>query len=191
MEEYLDPLEPREKLFVEAFAWHLQAVDAYRVAFEIPEEKWSQGDGTRAWRYSWTPRIKTAVDAIVEERKQRLQHDGDLVAHELACIAFSDLCEYLDDDGDLDVPKLKQASSKVRRAIAGVSVKRDKLGCVVGIEAKQWDKVRALELLGKIHKIYVDRTENEEVGGPKQVSVTFVSPGCQDPDCKCSGHQPK
>lgn len=191
VDEFLDPLEPTEKLFAEAFAWHLNYADAWRTAFEIPMDKWADKDGVRGYHFGGKPRVKAAVDAIVEDRKQRLQADGDLVIHELACIAYSDLTQYLDDDGDLDVKKIKQASVQVRRAIAGVTVKRDKLGCITGVEAKQWDKVRALELLGKVNKLFIDKLEVDDKTGPKQVSVTFVNPGCSDPDCKCSGHQPK
>ena len=112
--------------------------------------------------------IKAKIDELMQERAKRTEITQDRVLKELAIIAFSNAADYaavvdeetyvevegewiklLDDDGN---PVMKRTVKPVltgsltdeqKRALSVIKKGRD------GFEVKPYDKVRALELLGK------------------------------------------
>lgn len=109
------------------------------------------------------PRVKAAVEAKLEAQNERLQLKGDDVLRELLLIAKSDLRQAFDADGGLK--KLSEMPEDIARVLS--SVDTDELrsdGVPIGEtrKVKLWDKVKALELLGKHLKLF---TEKHEVTG--------------------------
>jgi len=111
---------------------------------------------------------------LIQERSQRTQVTADRVITEAARIAFSDLRALFDDNGALlpvnawpneAAPAI--ASVEVDELFQGVGAERTQIGYTKKI--KLWDKPRALELLGKHLKLWVDRVEaSGPNGGPLQ-----------------------
>lgn len=130
--------------------------------------------------------IKAKIDELMQERAKRTEITQDRVLKELAIIAFSNAADYaavvdeetyvevdgewiklLDDDGN---PVMKRTVKPVltgsltdeqKRALSVIKKGRD------GFEVKPYDKVRALELLGKHLGMFQDKVEvTGEINNP-------------------------
>jgi phage terminase small subunit len=130
--------------------------------------------------------IKEKIDELMAERAKRTEITQDRVLKELAIIAFSNAADYaavvdeetyvevdgewiklLDDDGN---PVMKRTVKPVltgsltdeqKRALSVIKKGRD------GFEVKPYDKVRALELLGKHLGMFQDKVEvTGEINNP-------------------------
>ena len=145
--------------------------------------------------YSMGQRLLKKVEAqeyikqLKEERAARTQIEADRVIYELSLIAFSNAADYaavvdeetyvevdgnwiklLDDDGNPVMKRTvkpvltKDLTAEQKRALAVIKKGRD------GFEVKPYDKVRALELLGKHiglfeEKVNVNGTINNPMEG--------------------------
>lgn len=146
--------------------------------------------------YSMGQRLLKKVEAqeyikqLKEERKERTQIEADRVIYELSLIAFSNAADYaavvekeltiegpegepikvLDDDGNpvtyrtVEPVLTKDLTADQKRALAVIKKGRD------GFEVRPYDKVRALELLGKHiglfeEKVNVNGTINNPMEG--------------------------
>ncbi len=130
--------------------------------------------------------IKEKIDELMAARAKRTEITQDRVLKELAIIAFSNAADYaavvdeetyvevdgewiklLDDDGN---PVMKRTVKPVltgsltdeqKRALSVIKKGRD------GFEVKPYDKVRALELLGKHLGMFQDKVEvTGEINNP-------------------------
>ena len=127
---------------------------------------------------------KTTVQSYIEQRKKdrekRTEITQDMVLKELAIIAFSNAADYasviekqamIDVDGDM-VPMVDAEGNKVMyRTVepvltADLTEEQKKALSVIkkgkdGFELKPYDKVRALELLGKHLGMWTEKVEVE------------------------------
>lgn len=95
-------------------------------------------------------RLLTDVDirALVGKRLDEAAMSADEVLHELAAIAREDWKEFLE-------------------------IRRDKDGEIIDATFRLTDKLKALELVGKHHKLFTDKVENTgKDGGPIQTENT-------------------
>jgi phage terminase small subunit len=114
--------------------------------------------------------IKKEIDRLIAEQTQRTLVTADKVIKELAYIAFSDVRKLYDDNGELkDIKKLPLGTA---HAIASVEtgelfegVGRDRRQVGVTKTVKLWNKVGALELLGKHLKLFTEVVEIENAKG--------------------------
>lgn len=178
----LPTLTEREETFVEAYlACGMKGSKAIRVLEgRDPEDMTtSQADASHASSMLKKQSVWRAIRAAVEERKQRLQLDGDLVLDELACIGYASLGTVMGADGYIDHQKLANAPAAFKRAISQLEQVEIGNGEFKSkLKLKMSDKVRALELLGKNQRLFVDRVEESgPYGAPKVVKVVFVRPG--------------
>lgn len=130
--------------------------------------------------------IKSKIDELMAERARRTEITQDKVLRELAIIAFSNAADYaaviereavmevdghqvklLDDDGNpimyrtVEPVLTAELTEEQRRALSVIKKGRD------GFEVKPYDKVRALELLGKHLGMFQDKVEvTGEVNNP-------------------------
>jgi phage terminase small subunit len=116
--------------------------------------------------------VSKAVAEGIEKRQERLEVKADDVLRELLRIAMADLGKAYDEHGRLrpihDIP------ADTRRAMAGVKVfeefegrGEDRVQVGEVREVRFWDKNKALELLGKHLKLFVERMEHTgKDGGP-------------------------
>ncbi len=109
------------------------------------------------------PAVIAAVEKVANARLQKLDLQGDEILREALLIAKSDLGDILDFTGD--VVKLKAAKDipeHARRAISSFKVKRYTEGVgelakeVEVTEFKLWDKLSAIEKIGKYLGLFED-----------------------------------
>ena len=142
--------------------------------------------------YSMGQRLLKKVEAqeyikqLKEERAARTQIEADRVIYELSLIAFSNAADYaavveremtvevdghhiklLDDDGNpimyrtVEPVLTKDLTADQKRALAVIKKGRD------GFEVRPYDKVRALELLGKHIGLFEEKVKvNGEINNP-------------------------
>lgn len=119
------------------------------------------------------PEVVAKVQALMEERAQRTQVTADRVITEVARLGFADLRKLFDPlSGEL-LPPAKWpdeiasavASIEVEELMGGTGPDRVQIGWTKKV--KLWDKGKALELLGRHLKLWVERTElSGPNGGP-------------------------
>lgn len=116
-----------------------------------------------------------AIQAQIAEangaRIQRVELDADTVLRELLRLGTIDLGDAFDSAGNL-LP-IKQMPESVRRALTGIEVETEWLVDGEGVtqtrvpksattKVRTFDKIRALELLGKHLKLFVERHQLED-----------------------------
>jgi hypothetical protein len=114
------------------------------------------------WIHSEPEREKRYIKAL----NDRSEWGTEKVLHELRRIGFSDIREIFRDDGSLKSPKdwpkdvaLAVSSVEVDELFDGVGRERRQVGETKKL--KLWDKMRALELLGKNLKLFTERHEHQ------------------------------
>jgi phage terminase small subunit len=113
--------------------------------------------------------IRAFIMGLQDRQTRRLEVSADRVIMELSHVAFSDPADFYDKSGALlDIHLVPEDA---RKSLAGVEVYEEFMGAgddrhKIGEtkKVKRWDKVRALEILGKHLKLW---TERHEVSGPK------------------------
>ena len=109
--------------------------------------------------------IRSAVEAGHKERLGKLEITADRVLEEIACLAYSDIADYVRDDGTIDWPLIKSLPRQKRVAIQKLIV--DTTGGSGDGERKVVERTRfecanklqALELLGRHLKLFTDKLE--------------------------------
>jgi len=116
------------------------------------------------------PYIQDRIQHLNFSRFNQAEQEGVNVIKELALLAFSDIKNYMDiaDGGAISIKTFDEMPGKSSRAIASLKEKKtireskggDESMLVDSVlEIRFWDKNRALENLGKHHKLFVERIE--------------------------------
>lgn len=110
-------------------------------------------------------KVQARISALQKERAQRCEVDQDFVLKELLKIANVDLADAYDDEGRL--LSVKKMPERFRKALAGVDVfeefdgvGQDRYHVGDTRKIKLWDKIRALELLGRHLKLFTEKIEH-------------------------------
>lgn len=149
--------QPKLEVFALEYLKDLNAAAAARRAGYAPST--SNNASTLLLRH---PTVQAAIKREVEARKERLGVEADFVLRELLALASVDLADAYDDKGNLK--PLREMPLEVRKAIAGVEVfeefqgrgeQRTHIGNTRRV--KLWDRLKALELLGKHHKLFSEQ----------------------------------
>lgn len=142
----------KQERFVEEFLLDLNATRA-------AERAGYSGSSAKKHCYALLkkPEIAEAVRKAMEQRSERTQITQDRVLWELAAIAFAKVTDHtcVGEDGVVRVIPTEGLSEQQRKAIAGIKVGR------YGVQVSNYDKVRALELLGKHLGMFGSREELE------------------------------
>ncbi len=104
------------------------------------------------------PNIKAAVDRVIAERSRRTGISQDRVLLELAKVAFLNPVDVIDMDG----ATIKgEANRDDTACIASIKVKTIPTddGAITEREVKTYDKLKALELLGKHLGMFTDKVK--------------------------------
>ena len=174
-------MNARQRQFCEEYLIDLNATQAaIRAGYS---EKYAHTNATKLLQITT---IKEKIDEQMAARAKRTEITQDRVLRELAIIAFSNAADYaaviereavmevdghqvklLDDDGNpimyrtVEPVLTETLTDEQRRALAVIKKGRD------GFEVKPYDKVRALELLGKHLGMFQDKVEvTGEVNNP-------------------------
>ena len=121
------------------------------------------------------PQVKAAIEARLAERRAACELEAQRVVAELSRIAFCDVRELVEWGPDgVALRESADLPDHAAACVAEVSVQKS------GPRLKLYDKVKALELLGKHYGLFTDRLK-AEVSGPgggpiqaQQLVVEFV-----------------
>jgi phage terminase small subunit len=148
-------LTKKQKQFVDEYLVDLNATQAairagYSTASarQIADENMSKPD------------IKNAIEKALAERSKRTGVNADRVILELAKIAFVNPTDVINMD---EATVRGEANREDTAAISSVKVKRIQTedGDIVEREVKTYDKIKALELLGKHMGMFTDKFKVE------------------------------
>lgn len=149
-------LTTRQKLFVQEYLVDLNATRAaIRAGYS---EKTSSRIGPELIGKPW---ILAAVQESMAQRSRRLEITQDKVLNELAAVAFAngaDFASVATESGVVTFVPTEKLTPEKKKAISSISEGK------FGTEVKTYDKIRALELLGKHLGMFNDRggTQTQE-----------------------------
>jgi hypothetical protein len=104
-------------------------------------------------------RLRPVAEQLIAERLTLLDATADRVLLELCRVAFVDARRLFNSDGSTKL--LEDIDEDTARAIAGIKFEDVEDG--VKREYRLADKLKALELLGRYHKLFTDRVEVQGV----------------------------
>ena len=103
------------------------------------------------------PDIQEAIKSAMSLRSERTEITQDMVLRELAAIGFSRITDYVNiKNGVVELNDTSSLTDSQNAAIA--SIKEGKFG----IELKNYDKLRALELLGQHLGMFNGKSDSDE-----------------------------
>jgi len=138
-----DPkLTEKQRRFCEEYLIDLNATRAYKAAYpSIKKESTAAQAGSRMLR---NVKVAEHIRERMEDRQKRTEITQDRVLRELAAIAFADVTDIVSFNGGRVVIKpTDDLPRETRKIIAGIKEGQ------YGTEVKTYDRIRALELLGK------------------------------------------
>ena len=102
--------------------------------------------------------MREYLNKLRNEQARRTEITADRVINELAAIAFADRTEIaeVDERGLVKLTPTRKLSDEAKKAISGI--KEGKFG----VEVSSYDKVKALELLGKHLGIFEKKKDNSD-----------------------------
>lgn len=139
----------------------------YSVDFNVKRAAEVAGMSTAtAYKILETPAAQARIRELVLNRVEKSQMTAEDILVELTTMADLDIADLYDENNCLK--KVSDMPASARRCIASIETAEIFEGYgeqrqVVGttVKLKLWDKNKALELLGKYHKLFVDRRELE------------------------------
>jgi phage terminase small subunit len=144
-------LTPKQQTFVDEYLVDLNATQAaIRAGYSV------KNAGKIGSELLQKTRIKNAIDKAMAERSRRTGINQDRVLRELAKVAFVNATDVI----NMDEATIKgEANREDTAAIASVKVKTipTEAGEITEREVKVYDKIKALELLGKHLGMFTDR----------------------------------
>lgn len=164
-----------QKRFCDEYLIDLNATRAYKVAYpSCRKDETACVNGSRLLRNA---KVKEYILIHQKKREERTQVTQDRVIQELAKIAFADIRELYDNNGNLK--NVKSLENDVAGAISqletfeeyeGRGEDREHIGDTKKV--KLLDKTKALELLGKHLGIFTDKLELEQTK-PFEVNISI------------------
>lgn len=145
----------KQKRFVEEYLIDLNATQAAIRAGYSPDTAQQMGSENLS-----KPVIKNAIDKAIAERCRRTGINQDRVIQEIAKLAFLNPIDVI----DMDEATIKgEANRDDTACIASVKVKviPGEDGNITEREVKTYDKLKALELLGKHLGMFTDKLKME------------------------------
>jgi len=116
-----------------------------------------------AWRHKYHPSLVPFIKQVDQIRLEQLGLSVERLVLEETCIAYSDLTNYIDDNGCIkDGKGLKSLPPEVRRCISSIEIIDTPIGPKTKISL--WDKGSALKRLQNIKGL--GNTKRLEVSGP-------------------------
>ena len=158
----------KQKRFVEEYLIYLNATRAAIRAGYSPDSARDIGCENLT-----KPNIKAAIDRAMAERSRRTGINQDRVIQEIAKLAFLNPVDVIDMD---EATVRGEAHRDDTACIASVKVKNIPTddGAITEREVKTYDKLKALELLGKHLGMFTDRVKVD--GGVPVVLYDDIPP---------------
>lgn len=167
----------KQIIFANEYLIDLNGTRAYKEAY--PHVKNDNTAAAAATRLMNVPDVKEYIEKRIKDRLERIEVTQDDVIQELAAVGFANVPEYakvvtkpimiqtengdyvpaLDSEGNqmycqaVEITETKELTRRQVKAISGIKQGKN------GIELSTYDKVKALELLGKHLGIFKDKVE--------------------------------
>lgn len=167
----------KQIIFANEYLIDLNGTRAYKEAY--PHVKNDNTAAAAATRLMNVPDVKEYIEKRIKDRLERIEVTQDDVIQELAAVGFANVPEYakvvtkpimiqtengdyvpaLDSEGNqmycqaVEITETKELTRRQVKAISGIKQGKS------GIELSTYDKVKALELLGKHLGIFKDKVE--------------------------------
>lgn len=162
-------MSEKQRRFVAEYLVDLNATQAaIRAGYSV---KTAESQGSRLLR---KVQVAEAVQAGQAKRLGKLEITAERVLREIACLAFSDVRKLFDATGRLR--PIHELEDDVAAALGSIELEREKTTrkatdveevtveeCVVKV--KEWDKLRALEMLAKNLGLVKEQHEHGGAGG--------------------------
>jgi phage terminase small subunit len=169
----MDGLNPRQKKFCKEYIIDFNATQAAiragyskDTARQIASQNLTKLD------------IQTEINNEIDKRKHRVEVKQDRIIYELARIAFSDIKNYIK-DGCIDYDAIKDEDSPIIQEFKDDSktVNSDKKGYELvqnNKKLKLYDKIKALELLGRHLAMFTDKvTQDTKITNTQPIKIEF------------------
>lgn len=167
----------KQIIFANEYLIDLNGTRAYKEAY--PHVKNDNTAAAAATRLMNNPEVKDYIDKRIKDRLERIEVTQDDVIQELAAIAFANGSDYakvvtkpvmiqtsegdyvpaLDSEGNqmyyqaVEIEETEELTKRQIKAISGIKQGKN------GIELTTYDKVKALELLGRHLGMFKDKVE--------------------------------
>lgn len=143
-------LNEKQKRFVAEYLVDLNATQAAIRTGYSPKTAYSMGQ-----RLLKNVEIQNAIQEAMQKRERRTEVTQDRVIAELAAIGFAKATDYAEIEGPMvTIKPTADLTPEQAAAVAGIEQGN------FGIKVKLYDKVRALELLGKHLGMFADKVEH-------------------------------
>jgi phage terminase small subunit len=117
-----------------------------------------------AYRLMNNKRVKAIIDKEITQRHEKLDLKGERVLEELQDIAFRDVADLTNDEGQIELSNIRNLPLRVRRSIDGIKIKttKNKFGeDVTTYEIKLCPKLQAIDMLMK-HLGYYEKDNSQK-----------------------------
>lgn len=168
-------LTAKQEKFAQTFLETGNASEAYRQAYDVSRMS-EKTVRKRACEEAQKPAVAARIEDLRDQAAERHDVSVGRIITELARVAFADISDVASFGPEgVKVKDSAGLTENQRRAIAEVSETKTQAGGTVRV--KQHDKLKALELLGKWQKMFVDRNElSGPDGGPLPAAVQIYLP---------------
>lgn len=160
-------LNPQQELFCRQYVKHFNAGKA---AVEAGySAKTARGIGSALLT---KVAVQKRIRALVAGRLKRIELDGDQILHELKALGFFDPIAIYDEDGKMKPihewpPSIRKCVQSIESFEHYMPFTKELIG--VTWKVKFWDKLKALELLGKNKQLF-----NEHIEHHHEVKIVAV-----------------
>lgn len=135
-------LTEKQRRFCDEYLIDLNATRAYKAAY--PSVKREETAASAAARMLRNVKVAEHIRERMEDRQKRTEITQDRVLRELAAIAFADVTDIVSyNGGHVVIKPTEELPRETRKIISGIKEGQ------FGTEVKTYDRIRALELLGK------------------------------------------
>jgi phage terminase small subunit len=169
-------MTPKAKRFVAEYLIDLNATKAAERAGYSKRTAYSSGQ-----RLLSHVEVKAELEKRMAKRAAKTEITADRVLQELGLIGFGDLRAIFDEDGRLR--PMHELPESVSRTLGTVEVKRETVKRNVSgevetdvseqvIKVRTWDKIRALELLGRHLALWNEKLPGADEVEPLRIEIT-------------------
>lgn len=157
-------LSPKQQLFVEYYLRHFNATRAAKEAGYSEKTAYSIGHENLK---------KPEIADTIRTRMTEAAMETNEVLYHLAQIARGDLGDVLDKNGNVSIEAAReQGKTNLIKKVRSRAITTENSD-ISEAEAEAYDRLKALELIGRAHALFKDRHEHTGEGGaPIPVVVT-------------------
>lgn len=152
--ERMPKLTDKQKRFCEEYLIDLNATQAYiRAGYSVKKVVTAEQNASKLLRNT---KVKEHIEYLRAEQSKRTEITADRVLAELAAIAFSDRTDIakIEDGGVVTFTPTDQLDKDAKKTISGIENGK------YGTKVTTYDKVKALELIGKHLGMFTSGADN-------------------------------